>query len=189
MYNQTPYYHKEKPTAAFALSLVAGIFILLGGLLFAVIPTIIGVGLSFIPGLGGVGATFIIFGVLGIVWGILVLVGAIMMNSGDVSKVRIGGALVLVFSLLSWFGAIAGFFIGLLLGLIGAIMGLAWHPSMPQQMQQPMYGPQPVYGQQQTWGPQPTQQPQQQIKRICPQCGRVIGEDVKFCPNCGKQLG
>jgi heme/copper-type cytochrome/quinol oxidase subunit 2 len=28
----------------------------------------------------------------------------------------------------------------------------------------------------------------EEIKRICPQCGRVIKEDVKFCPYCGKEL-
>lgn len=26
------------------------------------------------------------------------------------------------------------------------------------------------------------------VKRICPNCGRVIKEDVKFCPHCGKEL-
>jgi len=26
------------------------------------------------------------------------------------------------------------------------------------------------------------------IKRICPHCGRVVKEDVKFCPHCGKEL-
>jgi heme/copper-type cytochrome/quinol oxidase subunit 2 len=26
------------------------------------------------------------------------------------------------------------------------------------------------------------------VKRICPQCGRVVKEDVKFCPHCGKEL-
>jgi heme/copper-type cytochrome/quinol oxidase subunit 2 len=26
------------------------------------------------------------------------------------------------------------------------------------------------------------------VKRICPQCGRVVKEDVKYCPHCGKEL-
>jgi len=26
------------------------------------------------------------------------------------------------------------------------------------------------------------------VKRICPSCGRVIKEDVKYCPHCGKEL-
>ena len=28
----------------------------------------------------------------------------------------------------------------------------------------------------------------QEIKRICPKCGRVVKEDVKYCPYCGEEL-
>jgi len=70
-----------------------------------------------------------LIGVLGIVWGILVLVGAIMMNSEDKNKVKTGSILVLIFSILSWAGAAGGIFIGFLLGLIGSILGLTWNPS------------------------------------------------------------
>jgi hypothetical protein len=177
MYSQTPYQERtaEKPTAAFALGLVSGIFILLGGILFMVLPTILGVFLSFIPGLGGIGAGVFIFGLVGIVWGALVLFGATMMNSSNPSKVKTGAALVLTFSILSWFGSFGGFFIGFLLGLIGGIMGLVWHPSPPYYTQQPVYGPQ-----QPNWG--------QQVTRICPKCGRVVEENTKFCPNCGNPL-
>lgn len=28
----------------------------------------------------------------------------------------------------------------------------------------------------------------EEIKRICPKCGRVIKEDVKYCPYCGEEL-
>lgn len=69
-----------------------------------------------------------IMGVLGIVWGILTLVGAILMNSEDKGRVRTGAILVLIFSILSWFGAAGGIFIGFLLGLIGSILGLTWNP-------------------------------------------------------------
>jgi hypothetical protein len=180
VYNQTPYYPQvvEKPGSAYGLSLVGGIFILLGGIVTLVFDVILGVGLSLF-GLGGIGIVSIALGVLGLVWGILVLVGAEMMNSGDVGKVRTGSTLVLIFSILSWFGSIGGFVVGFILGLIGSIMGLAWHPSGQQYAQQPAYGTQPA------WGPQPMQQ----IRRICPQCGRVVDENVKYCPNCGKTLG
>lgn len=122
----------EKPTAAFALSLVGAIFIILGGLVYMVLFSFIGGAFDFI-GMGGVGDIFVIMGVLGLIWGILVLVGAIMMNSGDPGKVRTGSILVLIFSIISWFGAAGGFFIGFLLGLIGAILGLTWHPSQTQR--------------------------------------------------------
>jgi hypothetical protein len=117
----------EKPTAAFVLSLLAAIFIILGGLVYAVIFSIIG-GIFDIFGFGGLGSLITILGVLGIVWGFLVLVGAIMMSSEDKGRVRMGSVLVLVFSILSWFGAVGGFFIGFLLGLIGSILGLTWNP-------------------------------------------------------------
>lgn len=126
----------EKPTAAFALSLVAGIFIILGGISMMAILGTLGGALGAL-GFGGAGATLIIIGVLGLVWGILTLIGAIMMNSGDPSKVRTGSILVLIFSIISWFGAIGGFFIGFLLGLIGAILGLTWKPSTPEKAPPP----------------------------------------------------
>lgn len=118
----------EKPTAAFVLSLLGAIFIIIGGLVYAVIFSIIGGIFDFI-GFGGLGGIITILGVLGIVWGILVLIGAIMMNSADKSKVRTGSILVLIFSILSWFGAAGGLLIGFLLGLIGSILGLTWNPS------------------------------------------------------------
>jgi len=33
-----------------------------------------------------------------------------------------------------------------------------------------------------------TKAPLKEITRVCPQCGRVLAEEVKFCPNCGKAL-
>jgi hypothetical protein len=117
----------EKPTAAFVLSLLGAIFIILGGLVYMVLFSFIGSVFDFI-GMGGVGDIFVIMGVLGLIWGILVLVGALMMNSGDPGKVRTGSVLVLVFSIISWFGAAGGFVIGFILGLIGAILGLTWKP-------------------------------------------------------------
>jgi hypothetical protein len=118
----------EKPTAAFVLSLLGAIFIIIGGLVYAVIFSIIGGIFDFI-GFGGLGDLITILGVLRIVWGILVLIGAIMMNSEDKGKVRTGSILVLIFSILSWFGAAGGLVIGFLLGLIGTILGLTWNPS------------------------------------------------------------
>jgi hypothetical protein len=118
----------EKPTAAFVVSLLGSIFIIIGGLVYAVIFSIIGGIFDFI-GLGGLGDMAMIMGMLGIIWGILALIGAIMMNSTDKNKVKTGSILVLIFSILSWFGAAGGFFIGFLLGLIGSILGLTWNPS------------------------------------------------------------
>jgi hypothetical protein len=117
----------EKPTAAFVLSLLGAIFIIIGALANLVIASFIGSYLGFLD--FGLGSAIMLMAALGVVWGILTLVGAIMINSGDTNKVRIGAILVLVFSILSWFGAYGGVFIGFLLGLIGSILALTWKPS------------------------------------------------------------
>ena len=118
----------EKPTAAFVLSLLGAIFIIIGALANLIFASIIGSYIGFL-GFGGFGGLIMVWAALGMVWGILTLVGAIMINSGDTNKVRIGAILVLVFSILSWFGAYGGIFIGFLLGLIGSILALTWKPS------------------------------------------------------------
>jgi hypothetical protein len=125
----------EKPTAAFVLSLIGAIFMLLGGLGILALASAVGA-LASMFDLGlGIGLTLL--GAVGMVWGILALVGAILMNSSDAGRVRTGSILVLLASILSWFGTFGGFFIGFLLGLIGAILGLTWHPSKSERAPPP----------------------------------------------------
>jgi hypothetical protein len=119
---------EDKPTAAFALSLVGAIFIIIGGVVTMAVTSFLGGVMTLIPGFEGLGTMLIVLGLIGLVWGIITLVGAIMINSGEPSKVKTGSILVLIFSILSWFGAYGGLFIGFLLGLIGAILGLTWKP-------------------------------------------------------------
>ncbi len=108
----------EKPTAAFVLSLIGGIFILLVGIFLGV------VGLALTLPFGGFGAAF---GILGILWGVLIIIGAAMMENHPEQSTT-WGVLVLVISIVSWYGALGGFFIGFLLAFIGGILGIAWHP-------------------------------------------------------------
>ncbi len=114
----------DKPTAAFVLSLIGGIFIVLGCIPYFAAG-------SFVGSLGfGVGASVLAgFGVFGLICGLLTILGAVWINSGEKDKVRNGSILVLIFSIVSWIGAFGGYFIGFLLGLIGAILGLTWKPS------------------------------------------------------------
>lgn len=118
----------NKPTAAFILSLMGGIFIMLGGLISTALLGIAGLFASLLFGFIA-GGVMIILGILGIVWGILVILGAAMMYSHP-ERSKTWGAIVLVFSILSWFGALGGFFIGFILGLVGGVLGLTW--STPQ---------------------------------------------------------
>ena len=120
----------EKPSAAFVLSLIAGIFILIGGLAIAAVGAIF----VFLP---VAGAAIAAIGVFGIICGLLTILGAIWINSGQKDKVRNGAILVLIFSILSWVGAIGGFFLGFLLGLIGSILALTWNPPATQTTQSP----------------------------------------------------
>ena len=123
---------REKPTVAFILSLIGGIIILLIALLVLVSSFVIRE--EELKGLLPVEIdvenlrfTVQIAGLVGIVSGILVIVGAIMINSGKLGRVKIGGIIAIIFSITSIFAG-GGFFIGLILGLIGGILALTWKP-------------------------------------------------------------
>jgi len=192
-YNQVA---QNKPTAAAVLSILAGVF----GLVFAIIAFI---GIFYIASIFvefEVG-TFLAIAIAEAVWilisAILVLVGGVKIRSHPESHTKWGvvillfsiiGLGLLVLSIPAWTG-----FVGLIitiLGIVGGILALVFKPVF---VQQPVYAPQQsAYPppQQPTWGQQPQQQQvQRPITRICPQCGRVIDENIKFCPHCGKQLG
>ncbi|MEM2337719.1 MAG: DUF6114 domain-containing protein [Candidatus Bathyarchaeia archaeon] len=128
----------EKPTAAFVLSLVAGILILLSGIFSAIVAIIGGAIVGMVPGFGWLGGLIMIMGILGFIFGIIVIIGAVMINSGERERVKTGSIIVLIFSILSLLVSGGGFFIGFILGLVGSILGLTWKPpEKPQQPQQP----------------------------------------------------
>jgi hypothetical protein len=79
----------DKPTAAFVLSLIGGIFIIIGGLVYMAIFSLLSSVFSF-AGFEGLGIGLTAIGVLGLIWGILVIIGAVMINSEDPAKVRTG---------------------------------------------------------------------------------------------------
>ncbi len=148
----------ERPTSAFVLSLIGGIFVIIGGLVVA----IVGAALTFfIGGLGG------FFGLLGIVWGILIIVFAVQLNSNP-STHSTSGALIIVFSVLSWLGSFGGLFIGFLLGLIGGILAVAWNPKAGAPAQS--VTPSSVM---------------QTGMKYCVNCGTQIPASTVFCPKCG----
>jgi len=118
----------QKPTAAFVLSIIGGVLILIGAIVVAAVAGIVGGLLSLVPFVGIFGGLAIIFGVLGLVFAIAVMYGAVMINSGEHQKVRTGSILVLAFSILSLITG-GGFVIGLILGLIGGILGIIWKPA------------------------------------------------------------
>jgi hypothetical protein len=110
--------YQQKPIAAFVLSLISGLIIFFMGIFLSFIGAIATV---FIGGIGG------IIGVFGIVWGALLIIGAVLMYSRPDQHV-IWGILVIVLSILSWVGAAGGLIIGFLFGFIGGILAIIWNP-------------------------------------------------------------
>ncbi len=162
---------QNQPTAAYWLSMIGGILGLLGGILLIVAGAVVGA-VTF-------GFGFAVIGGLGI-WitlcSAIVIYAATKLKSEPLEHSK-WGAIILVLSLIgSWS----------ILNFIGGILALVYKPIL--------VGAQPQYGApQQQYGPPPqaayTQQPpSQQITQVCPQCGRIVPNNVSFCPNCGKQL-
>jgi len=120
----------EKPTAAFVLSLIAGIFILINGVLLGALIGLVGL----IGGATGVYpfaaliplALLSVFMAVGVIFGVLVLLGAFMVYRNPAQKTA-WGVIILVFSILS-IAIGGGFIIGFILGIIGGALTLAWKP-------------------------------------------------------------
>ncbi len=130
---------EEKPTAAFILSSLAGVFILLGGGTITMIGSWLGnsgmmgqygrwggmMGTDF----GMMRFAFGAMGVLGIIFGAVVIISALMLNNKP-EQHQTWRSLIVLFSVLSIFGsAMGGFGIGLILGLIGGILAITWKPT------------------------------------------------------------
>ncbi|HYA70296.1 MAG TPA: zinc ribbon domain-containing protein [Thermoplasmata archaeon] len=110
----------EKPTAAAVLSIIGGIFILLGGLAEIAIGSY-----ASSAGYGALGGAAAGLGALGLLMGILILVLGILLLSNPGSHVTYG-VLIIVFALISLVSFFGGFFIGFLLALIGGILALVF---------------------------------------------------------------
>jgi len=128
----------ERPTAAFVLSLIGGIFILLDGGMMSMLgygfrgmmSSYGGWGYGMMrPGFGMMGLAFGVMGILGLVFGVIVIISAIMLNSKPQEHTT-WGTLIVIFSVLSIVGsAMGGFGIGLVLGLVGGVLAITWKPS------------------------------------------------------------
>ena len=99
---------EKKPTAAFALSILAEIFTLVGAFLASAITSLL------VPGFPS--SMLLIWGSIA---GILTLVGGWLLYNNAAQR-KLGSTLVLVFSILSMN------FIGLILGLIGGFLGFTY---------------------------------------------------------------
>lgn len=133
--------HEQYPVVAYGLSLAAGALMIIGSMV-AIFWTFFGApfwgwtmgygwgmmgyrGLGpgytgFAPGVfGGIAA-------IGLISGIIVLVAAVFVRSRPREHTT-WAVLILVFSITSFFG-MGGFFVGAIIGVIGAILALGWSP-------------------------------------------------------------
>ena len=147
----------DKPGTAFILSLIGGIFILLGGGAMTMLGSWMsnygsrnngnygygmmggygygGWGGMMAPGfgmMGGFGYAIGLMGILGLVFGAVVMISAVMLNNKP-QQHSTWGTLIIIFSALSIFGSMmAGFGIGLILGVVGGILAITWKPAQPK---------------------------------------------------------
>ena len=135
---------EDKPTTAFIISLIAGVFIILGGGLMSMLGYgmmgmmgrdyggfggMMGPGFGMMgPGFGMMGFAFGMIGILGLIFGVIVIVSAIMLN-GKPQEHATWGTLILIFSVLSLLGSAGGFGVGLILGIIGGVLAITWKSS------------------------------------------------------------
>jgi len=121
---------EERPYAAFVLSLVGGVLILLGGLVSFVWSGWFYWGGWWMgmmgPGMmgGWVPWFWIAFSAVGIVSGAVIPIAAYMLYNNP-AQARLWGTVVLVFSITSLL-SMGGFLVGALLGLVGGILALTW---------------------------------------------------------------
>jgi Family of unknown function (DUF6114)/Protein of unknown function (DUF4064) len=129
----------DKPTAAMVLSLIGGIFVILGGAFIAFVGSLVS-SFGYLANGGSTGGTLVtVFGVVGIIMGLIMIVGSFMMYSKP-SNAKMWGIIVLILSILSWVTAVGGLVIGFILGLIGGILAIMFKPSTspPAPPQAPM---------------------------------------------------
>jgi len=116
----------KKATAGFVISLIAGILILFNALVVFALTTVISSFASFLPtgmpGAEAAAAAIALYGAVGLIFAIIVIVGAILIYMPG--KEVVGGILVIIFSILSIMIG-GGFIIGLILGIIGGALGIA----------------------------------------------------------------
>lgn len=130
---------RERPTAAFVLSLIAGLLILAGsGLAMGssgqpsyyyggMMGGYAGMMNGYYGMMGGYGSGwFYGLAAIGLISGVIVLAGAVMIYNNP-GKASGWGTLILAFSIVSLFG-MGGFFIGAVLGVVGGSLALTWKP-------------------------------------------------------------
>ena len=119
----------EKPTQAFIFSLTAGILIISNALLLGVVAKWFIEIMPILPGSSGNDPTLLTgLATIGLIFGVLVLIGALMLRNKPVNK-KVWGIVIIVFSIPSVIMG-GGFIIGFILGITGGAKAFRWKPEM-----------------------------------------------------------
>lgn len=170
---------KPYPSAAFILSLIGGILIILDAIVVAAAAAIVGAAIAGV--LPGLGALLIALAVVGLIFGIIILIGAFQLRSHPESA-KMWGIVILILSLISFIGG-GGFYLGAILGIIGGILALVWHAPPAMAMGQPQWGaPPPMAPPPAMGGAPPAGQ------RFCASCGSPNAAGTQFCAKCGAAM-
>ncbi|MGB6501171.1 MAG: zinc-ribbon domain-containing protein [Thermoplasmata archaeon] len=173
------------PNAAFILTLIGGIFVILAGLVYAAIAWFLAsISSSVGFGIGGYGAGIAIaFALVALIIGFLLIYGAIQLRNHP-EGAKTWGIIIIVLALVSWVGG-GGFYIGLILALIGGILALVWRAPAPM-MGQPG---QAAWGQPPPMAPAPGGTPMSAPgQKFCSSCGSPNAAGVQFCAKCGAAM-
>jgi hypothetical protein len=159
------------------LGLIGGILILLGGLdeLVVLYTTVVSVA----PFVGGFWLAAL--GLIGVGAGLVVILFSVFVYVNPRQHV-VYGVIILIGSLLSVF-ALSGFLVGLVLGVVGGALAIAWSPyrsAFAPYVFAPYAG-----------GPYGTMPPSAGpiAHRACLKCGRLVAADARFCSYCGAPIG
>jgi hypothetical protein len=165
-----PIAYVPRPTAAWALSLVGGTLILLGG----VSEILLGITLAGIVGFSG---WTILLGFVGVGLGAVVVTFGALLYLHPARHVAYGVVVVVASSL----SVVAywGFVVGLVVGLIGGILAMTWVPTTPFGW---------AYGPATPGATIPGLPPPSPVARACLKCGFLTARDSRFCPQCGSPL-
>jgi hypothetical protein len=119
-----------KPTVPFTLALIGGLIIIVGGLFSFFCNGNSGVLYGMMNGTYGYYGTgfWLALSSLSIISGIIVILGAIMLNSRPTAHMT-WGIIILVFAIVSFVG-MGGFLIGAILSLIGGAFAINWKPQV-----------------------------------------------------------
>jgi hypothetical protein len=120
----------SRPFAAYILSLIAGVLMVLGSMARLILQGLL-VRMMERMGMGALWGWWFGFsswvGVAGLLVGGALIYAAVMLNSQPAQHTMWGG-IILVLSLLGFFTSWAGFGLGLLVGLSGGALAIAWRP-------------------------------------------------------------